>query len=56
MITNEAHYLIPEKVLKAVGDYLSERPWREVQEVMPILQHLERHVPQEPGSQEAEKA
>lgn len=33
--------LIPKSVVIAIGDYLSKRPWSEVNQVMPVLQNLE---------------
>lgn len=40
MAGNEEMYLIPRNVVVAIGEYLSQRPWSEVEQVMPILRSL----------------
>lgn len=42
----ETLLLIPAPVRDALVQYLSSRPWREVQEVMPTLITLEQANPQ----------
>lgn len=50
---NEVMYLIPESVVIALGEYLSNKPWKEVAKVMPILQSLEVSCPEVPAGGEA---
>jgi len=35
------NYIISENVVQALLVYLSQRPWREVEQIMPALQHLQ---------------
>lgn len=45
MESNEQMFLIPKSVVMAIGEYLATRPWKEVNQVMPVLQGLELASP-----------